>query len=457
MEADTRNHFDRRVLNAASRVIDEAVHNFLSSAGEEHATVMTAPAGAGKTAFITAAIGPARRHRMRLAVGTPTNEQAFALVARLARAYPGETISFVPASTVTLPQGISRLPNVAEISAQQANGASIIVGTLSKLGDAFCRGSLTPVDGLFIDESFQADSSRYYGVADLAPNHMLVGDSGQLNPFSTMPDPYRWRGLAEDPLQTAIGVILRNHRDSTTVHKLPLSRRLDSRAVPVARAFYPDLAFEAAVLPGVRKLRLLPSGTAQRRTRLVDRTLDLASSTGWAHIELPAAPVLAVDPEMIGFISALIERLFRRGPRARCERHPSWTDLVPGRVAVGVSHNDQKDLLRAQLDSVGLSQIVVETANKLQGLEFDFVIAWHPLAGIPDADEFHLDPGRLCVLLTRHRHACIVLGRAADRQMLEAIPPATPAYLGWDPDPVLDGWEVHRAVFAALEAQRLVA
>jgi hypothetical protein len=27
--------------------------------------------------------------------------------------------------------------------------------------------------------------------------------------------------------------------------------------------------------------------------------------------------------------------------------------------------------------------------------------------------------------------------------------------LGWDPDPVLDGWEVHRQVFAALEPVRL--
>jgi hypothetical protein len=149
-----------------------------------------------------------------------------------------------------LPQNILRLPNVAQAEAREANGASVIVGTLSKLGDAFSRGTLMPVDALLIDESFQADSSRYYGVADLAPTHLLVGDSGQLNPFSTMPDPYRWHGLPEDPLQTAVGVLLRNHGARTIVHKLPLSRRLDARAVSVVRAFYPDLSFDAAVLPG---------------------------------------------------------------------------------------------------------------------------------------------------------------------------------------------------------------
>jgi len=34
-------------------------------------------------------------------------------------------------------------------------------------------------------------------------------------------------------------------------------------------------------------------------------------------------------------------------------------------------------------------------------------------------------------------------------------PAPTAAYLGWDPDPVLDGWEVHREVFAALDPFRV--
>jgi hypothetical protein len=47
------------------------------------------------------------------------------------------------------------------------------------------------------------------------------------------------------------------------------------------------------------------------------------------------------------------------------------------------------------------------------------------------------------VLLTRHRHACIVVGRDGDDELLEdELPPPTPAFLSWDPDPVLDGWEV---------------
>ena len=120
-----------------------------------------------------------------------------------------------------------------------------------------------------------------------------------------------------------------------------------------------------------------------------------------------------------------------------------------------MSHNDQKDLLRSELDNVGLADVHVDTANKLQGLTFEVVIAWHPLAGLMDVDDFHLNPGRLCVMLTRHRHACIVVGRAADRELVAGIPPATPCYVGWDANPALDGWYVHEGVFRELEGHRL--
>ena len=160
------------------------------------------------------------------------------------------------------------------------------------------------------------------------------------------------------------------------------------------------------------------------------------------------------DPEAARIIVELVQRLLHRGPQLRCERERRWHTLSPSRVAVGVSHNDQKDLLRIALDEAGLDAVLVDTANKLQGLEFDVLICWHPLAGLPDTDGFHLEPGRLCVLLTRHRHACIVVGRAGDRESCRN-PPATPAYLGTDYNPVLDGWGVHQAVFTALEPYRI--
>jgi hypothetical protein len=450
--------YNRRVLEETQHVTGEAVRDVLSAPGTERGVVVQAVAGAGKTGFVVDVVGGAREQGLRLIVCTPTNLQAFELVGRIARRYPHEPVTFVPASNVVLPSPIANLPNVlAPRRAANAHGDNLIVGTFDKIGDAFGRGDLTPVDVPLADESFQADSARYYGVGGAAPTHLLVGDPGQISPFSTMDEDDRWRGLAEDPLQTAVGILRRNHPD-TPVYRLPITRRLDPRAVPVARAFYPGHAFDAAVLPDVRQLRLLPAVAQDARTRLLDRSLDLAAREGWAHIELPDAPVLTADPETVGLVVDLLSRLAERAPQVRCERTPAPASLSASRIAVGVSHNDQSDQLRVALAAAGLRDVVVSTANKLQGLEFDVVVAWHPLAGLPDdPDGFHLDPGRLCVLLTRHRHACVVLGRAGDRAFLDGIPPATPAYLGWDPDPVLDGWDVHQRVFDVLEPYRLVA
>jgi hypothetical protein len=448
--------YDTAAVVAADAAVGAAIRAALHGSGSPRAVVVPAPAGGGKSHLIVTAVDEARHKRLRVAVAAPTNEQAFGLVRAIAlrhcAGHPNRAVTFVPASEVALPASIRILPGVREATAKEARRHELIVGTLSKLGDAFARGDLAPFDVLLVDEAYQADSAKYFAVGDLAPIHLLVGDSGQINPFATVADPVRWRGLPENPLQTAVGVLLRNH-PHTPVHRLPITRRLDPRAATVARLFYPDLDFRAAVLPGVRELRLGKGGGASRR---LDPALDLAATKGWAHVELPRAPVLQADSEAVELIASLAERLFEREPKVRCERRPLSATLAPSQVAVGVSHNDQKDQLRAALDARGLSDVVVETANKLQGLEFEMTFAWHPLSGLPEADEFHLDPGRMCVLLTRHRQACVVVGRVGDRDLLyDRPPPPTAAYLGHDADPVLDGWGVHQALYTALDLHRL--
>lgn len=56
----------------------------------------------------------------------------------------------------------------------------------------------------------------------------------------------------------------------------------------------------------------------------------------------------------------------------------------------------------------------------------------------------------------RSPRAAVVVGRAGERDLLDdRPPPPTAAYLGWDPDLMLDGGEVHQEVLATLEAYRL--
>jgi len=438
---------DKATVAAADKVVGESIEAFLELIGEPRAVVVTAPAGAGKSSLVCRAVAAARKAKRRIVVGSPTNEQTLGLARRLADDHPKMTVSLLPATSLVIPDDILARGNLDIVDAGEANSASVVVATLAKLANAFGHGKLLGFDGMIIDESYQADASTYYGIGHLAPTHLLVGDGGQLSPFSTIKDADQWRGLDEDPLQTAVGVLLRNH-PMTALLRMPISRRLDSRAVPIARVFYPSIEFGAAVKPGTRQLRL----AATPKPILADVVLDMAADRGWAHLELADAITVSADPDIIKQIVRIVARLRERAAKVRCERFTSWT--AP-RIAVGVSHNDQKDQLRSALARIGRADVDVDTANKLQGLEYDVVIAWHPLAGLPEADEFHLDPGRLCVLLTRHRHACILIGRKGDRTLLNGVPPKSPAYVGWDHEPLLDGWDVHEEIFAALKPFRI--
>ena len=450
--------FDATVLAAADAVQQEIRRDLCDRIGREAAVVAAAPAGAGKSHFVADTIGMLRDEGHRVAVVAPTNEQVHSLVERITDLHPGLPVAFVHAQGRDLPPTIAARPGVSQPSARDARDQRepLVAATVDKLADAHLRDGLGGFDVLVIDEAYQADAARYYTAAAVAPTHLLVGDSGQLDPFSTLDDPTFWRGGSEDPLQTAVGVLLRNH-PTTALHRLPITRRLDQRAVPVARSFYPGHHFDAAVVDGARELRLDRPGPGTRAFATVDRALDEAAATGWTHVTLPGAPVLTADPATAELIVSLVTRLLARSARSRCENRSSFELVRPGDIAIGVSHNDQKDLLRALLDDAGLNGIAVDTANRLQGLTYEVIVAWHPLAGTAVTDAFHLDPGRLCVLLTRHRQACIVVGRDSDRALLDAVPPATPGYLGWDPDPVLDGWDAHESVFDLLEPHRVIA
>lgn len=449
-QADPR--VDSSVIAAAAAVEEAVEADLMRLTGRQAAVVAAAPAGAGKSHFVAAAVGRLRAAGLRVVLAAPTNEQVHSLVARVSELNPGLPVACVHAQGRDLPPAIAGLPGVSQPSAAEAQRQQdrLVIATIDKLADAFLRNGLGGFDVLVIDEAYQADAARYFIAANVAPTHLLVGDTGQLDPFSPLDDATFWRGGPEDPLQTAPGVLLRNH-PGTPVHQIPVTWRLEPRAVPVARCFYPGHEFGAAVRPGVRQLRLTRPGPGSHALAPVDAALSEASAHGWTQVTLPGAPALAADPATAGLIGDLVHRLLARSAQVTCEKRPALTSLAQREIAVGVCHTDQRDLLRAVLDGRGLTGVTVETANRLQGLTFEVVIAWHPLAGTADPDAFHLDPGRLCVLLTRHRQACIVVGRDSDRALLDGVPPATPGYLGWDPDPVLDGWDVHEGVFRLLE------
>jgi hypothetical protein len=446
--------YNELVLASAEKVARATQRDFFDIR-DEGAVTLSAIAGAGKSYFVMDTVEQCRRRNMRVAVAAPTNEQVFSLVRSIAENEPREPVVFIPAADIELPPWAQR-PNVRTLTpAHRATGQAVVVGTIDKLGSARNprSGQIPPIgrfDALIMDESFQANAGRYFGIADIAPRHLCVGDRGQIHPFTPVKAGMQWRGLPEDPLQTAVDVLHANH-PTTPAHRFPITRRLDGRGAAIAKFFYhSDHVFGAAVADGVREMKVGRAIARNPRDRALDEGLSLAAKSGWAYLELPARQTLVCDQETAQVIVDLVTRLYARAPRLICERHPKGTDLVADRIAIGVSHNDQKAMIKTLLDCAGVSGVVVDTANKLQGREFDFSVCWHPMAGLDEADEFHLESGRMCVMCTRHRHACVVVGRAGDRELVEGLPPSTPAWPGAESDYFLRGWEVHRSIFAAL-------
>jgi hypothetical protein len=445
--------FDSAVVDAADNVVAQVLADVRTAVGSRRAVVVAAPAGAGKSFLVESAVS-ALLPDHSVVVVAPTNEQAFDLVRRiadrLASHRPTIRVANLHKKGLRPPADVAARPNVVCFDSPAPHTFSVVVGTLDKIADSLQRGNLGQRDVLIIDEAYQADASQYLRAGGAAQTHLLVGDPGQIDPFSTLDDGDYWRGLPEDPVQTAVAVVMRNH-PQTVQHRLPITRRLAPSAASMAKAFYPGHGFGPAVLPGVRRLELaLPP----RRGSAIDRVIDEAAQSGWGYLELPPSVSLAADDEVTSTAVDVIDRVLGRNPTVECERY-TLAALLPRRMAVAVTHRDQVAQVRNRLDVAGHTEVVVDTANRLQGLEFDLVVAVHPLCGLPEPDPFHLDPGRLCVMLTRHRHGCVVIGRVSDEALLDGVPPSTPAYVGWDPDPVLDGWAVHKSVYDTLSAYRV--
>ena len=187
-----------------------------------------------------------------------------------------------------------------------------------------------------------------------------------------------------------------------------------------------------------------------------DLALETAAVSGWALYELPARHTVRTDAEAVTACAALAARVLQRGALSYSERAEAGAPISADRIAVGTAHRDQTQAIRAILRANGLPGITVDTANRLQGREFEVVIVLHPLSGRRDATAFHLEAGRLCVLTTRHRHACIVVARAGIPELLDAHPSTEPVHLNV-PVKFPDGWAANQAIMSHLHHRKVRA
>ncbi|HEY1700100.1 MAG TPA: AAA domain-containing protein [Trebonia sp.] len=435
----------------AAALAGKATDGILAALGTaERGVVVDSPPGAGKSTLVVRASRVLADAGERVMVLGQTNEQVDDLIARLAGQREDLLIGRLCASAYVRSDRVTR-PNVKlGTSVADLGDCAVVLSTAAKWA------TVTEADAqvwpwAIVDEAYQMRSDLLLQVAGLFQRALFVGDPGQLDPFSVV-ETERWTGLSWDPMNSAVSVMLAHNADVVPVHTLPVSWRLPATAAPVvSQAFYPFTGFRSATGRGDRSLEWKTGAFGNSG---VDLALEEAAATGWALFELPARHTLRTDREAVAACASLAARALRRGAVATAEN--GTQELTADRIAIGTAHRDQAAAVRAALARRGVSGVVVDTANRLQGREFELTIVLHPLSGRRDATAFHLETGRLCVLASRHRQACVVVARAGIPALLDAHPSVEPVRLGV-PVKFPDGWEAHQAILAHLAKHRVTA
>ncbi|MBM2618892.1 AAA family ATPase [Actinoplanes sp. LDG1-06] len=405
--------------------------------GDHRGVVVDSPPGAGKSTLVVRAAGELAAAGEPLMIVAQTNEQVDDLISRLGARSPEVAVGRLSAVDYEASERVRDHPN-CRVGAKVGDlgTPAVTIGTAAKWA--------TVTEGTWpwaiVDEAYQMRSDALLRVAPRFLRALFVGDPGQLDPFSTV-DVERWTGLSWDPMQSAVAVLLR-HNPDLPVHRLPVSWRLPHTAAPVvAEAFYPFTGFRSGTGPGDRALSF-----GREAADRLDEVLDSAAETGWGLHELPARFTIRTDAEAATACAELAARALAR--EAITSSESGGGPLTADRIAIGAAHRDQAAVIRSLLPPEAKG-VTVDTANRLQGREYDLTIVLHPLSGRQDATAFHLESGRLCVLTSRHRHGCVVVAREGIAELLDAHPSTEPVHLNV-PVKFPDGWEANQAILAYL-------
>ena len=466
----------------ASEQLRSNVFEFLSSEQENCVALIDAAPGSGKSYSL---LQIAKRlidsgNSVRVAIVTQTNNQANDLAIS---ALTDEDHAFESDAVYRfVSDRIPKPDNFGGQWATQPKGISrafesIIIGTASKwIGLASSTKSTQQFDYVLIDESYQMTWSTFLQMLNLGSKFALIGDKGQIPPVVTV-DASRWAHLDIAPNLPA-PVVLRNKlRNSNSFQAFVLKhcRRLPAESIEYIAPFYTDLQWpESAtiVLPVAApkdrglKVQLKPSlpSAIQEAIRL--------SSTGEPVLltlgdEATGDPVES-DRELAQVIRDLTEALLGQEYFQKDDAKNNEGVLQLKDIAICSTKRAMNALIEDELQPVispylssssanstseGLTLVngglLVDTPERLQGLQRKVMIAVHPLSNSLHPSNFDLDTGRLCVMASRHQVALILVSRAHVLETLRQILPNASQAPG-QPDSVGKGHMLHRGFIEKL-------
>lgn len=416
------------------------------------ALVIDSPPGAGKTTIGTmisaTAAGLLREDVM---VACWTNRQAIDFAVRLARDFRKVPVQLFLREDLRMlvPDEAERHPNLTVVSA----AADLEPGGVTVANAAKWTASEVPhrFTWLLVDEAYQIPELRFQQMVGMAERYVLIGDPGQIAPLIRA-DVSPWGCDPAGPHVPCPAALRARHPEVPTEH-LPVTWRLPpDSAELVRRSFY---AFEFSSGDPEGRRRLDP-GRAGATFDLEDRAIERlgAPRTSIAMALLPPADVgTEVDPELAAFVARTAGRLLAR--RAVVHHEDGPRRLAPAEIGVVTPHRAQVAEIDKELRKLGLptgpDAIVVETPERWQGLQRPVMLVHHPLSGLTQLSSFDLDRGRLCVMLSRHKVACLVVGRATIGPALEEYAHTGDRFPGM-PDEEYLGWRAHHEVWSTLLA-----
>lgn len=369
------------------------------------ATISPACPGAGKTRLTTLlAAALAHRAGLRVAVAAQTREQALELARRMSAV--SDRYALIVSSATAKVGGLKDLATVTgrQVRWTHPTGGAILIGTAARW--LYVDPSVGAADVLLIDEAWQATYADVGALGALARQVVLVGDSGQIAPVVTG-STARWQGQATGPHQSAPAALLAAHGPAMTVHELTSSWRLGPDTCSLlSQHFYKDMPFTSR-----RPAEAIVSDGGQELAEIDCVTVPAQHG--------PTDPVL---------LTAVAERV--RELLGYQYRRAGGSELLRGQdIAVVVPHVAQAGAVRALLADV--PDLLIGTTNGLQGMERAAVVALHPMAGYRQVQEFAVDPGRVCVTLSRHRaHLSLVTDQATAGLLAASDDPLAGAALG---------------------------
>ena len=398
-------------MTAATSSVDKISHDVacdvLRSAIIQGAplTLADSPPGAGKTWLVERALSLATTQAgMTVCCVTPRAQQGFDLVRRLLQGFNLPRLQLLVSKDRSPPTDLVGTANIITDVHSIGTGPGVVVSTVDKVAIHLCDLSQHHFDLLVVDEAHQLAFKQFLPVSSLAPRVLLVGDPGQLPPL-VRTDTARFEMGDFRVHWPAPKELLRKY-PSTPRFQLPATRRFLQDSVEIVQpSLYPELPFVSAVAPSERQIRFAVAGIDGALDRALDMIVDGATIVS---LVLPTRePTFEeVDSEIADTIAAVVERFVHR--------QPSWVgqaELGPGDIGCIDPHVQSGGAVRDRLRVLGLDGVMVDTPEIWQGGQRALMVVKHPLSDAGRPEEFDLEAGRWCVMLSRHLHGCIVVAR----------------------------------------------